>query len=158
MSERLDRIAETLRNASSRIGSHLGHQVSHTLPRFRGRIIAVSLLAFAAYGLYSKPPMQSIGRGEIGIRVNQLTGNSTEVRDGAVLVIPGLHELRRFSLRDQVYRPTDNVSADGASPFQSGGRKSTKSWLPASMVFTWTPRASAKRAPRPSGSGRAMVT
>ena len=65
MSERLDRIAETLRNASSRIGSHLGHQVSHTLPRFRGRIIAVSLLAFAAYGLYSKPPMQSIGRGEI---------------------------------------------------------------------------------------------
>jgi regulator of protease activity HflC (stomatin/prohibitin superfamily) len=63
--------------------------------------------------------MQSIGRGEIGMRLNQLTGSSTEVRDGAVIIIPGLHELRRFSLRDQVYRPTANVSASGPAPFQS---------------------------------------
>jgi len=119
MSERLERIAETLRNTSSRIGSHVGTHLGHTLPRFRGRIIAISLLAFGIYGLYSKPPMQSVGRGEVGMRLNQLTGSSTEVRDGAVLVIPGLHELRRFSLRDQIYHPTDNISASGSSPFQS---------------------------------------
>lgn len=36
-----------------------------------------------------------------------------------MLVIPGLHELRRFSLRDQIYRPTDSMSASGSAPFQS---------------------------------------
>jgi regulator of protease activity HflC (stomatin/prohibitin superfamily) len=69
--------------------------------------------------MYVQPPIQSIGRGEVGIRLNQLTGVSTEVRDGAVLVLPGLHALRRFSLRDQLYRPTANNSASGAAPFQS---------------------------------------
>ncbi len=81
--------------------------------------IALSLLAIGGYSAYKHPPMQSVGRGEIGMRLNQLTGASTEVHDGAVLVIPGLHELRRFSLRDQIYHPTANISASGAAPFQS---------------------------------------
>ncbi len=63
--------------------------------------------------------MQSVSRGEVGIRLNQFTGTSVEVDEGAVLVVPGLHELRRFSLRDQVYRPVDGVEASGPAPFQS---------------------------------------
>ena len=47
------------------------------------------------------------------MRLNQLTGSTSEVRDGAILVIPGLHELRRYSLLDQVYRPTRSAKADG---------------------------------------------
>ena len=85
----------------------------------RASVIALGLLAAGGYTLFVHPPMQSIGRGEMGMRLNQLTGSSTEVRDGAVLVIPGLHEVRRFSLRDQVYRPTANASASGPAPFQS---------------------------------------
>ena len=43
----------------------------------------------------------------------------SESRDGSVLVFPGLHDFRIFLLRDQVYRPTDSMRADGPSPFQS---------------------------------------
>jgi regulator of protease activity HflC (stomatin/prohibitin superfamily) len=105
------------RRSASQVGAASRSTASH-LPR-PASLIALGLLAGAGYALYAHPPMQSIGRGEIGMRLNQLTGSSTEVRDGAVIIIPGLHELRRFSLRDQVYRPTANVSASGPAPFQS---------------------------------------
>jgi regulator of protease activity HflC (stomatin/prohibitin superfamily) len=105
------------RRSASQVGEVSRNTTSH-LPR-PASLIALGLLAGAGYALYTHPPMQSIGRGEIGMRLNQLTGSSTEVRDGAVIIIPGLHELRRFSLRDQVYRPTANVSASGPAPFQS---------------------------------------
>jgi regulator of protease activity HflC (stomatin/prohibitin superfamily) len=105
------------RRSASQVGEVSRSAAAH-LPR-PAALIALGVLAGAGYALYTHPPMQSIGRGEIGMRLNQLTGSSTEVRDGAVIIIPGLHELRRFSLRDQVYRPTANVSASGPAPFQS---------------------------------------
>ena len=72
-----------------------------------------------AIALYSHPPMQNVGRGEIGVRANHLTGDVSEWRDGSVLVIPGLHDLRVYSLRDQTYQPEQIRSADGAAPLQS---------------------------------------
>ena len=118
MSDRINTLIANLRQSTARLGGTLGGHLPRA-PQFRGRLIAISLLAFGTYGVVSHPPMQSVGRGEIGMRLNQLTGSSTEVRDGAILVIPGLHQLRRFSLRDQVYRPTANISASGEAPFQS---------------------------------------
>jgi regulator of protease activity HflC (stomatin/prohibitin superfamily) len=82
-------------------------------------IAAVVALAVAAYALYRQPPFRSIARGEIGIRANHLTGNVSELREGTVLVLPGLQELRVFSLRERVYRPVDSMRADGRAPFQS---------------------------------------
>ena len=123
MSDRLNHIARAVATQFLRITRHSANQAGalsrKTAARMPGRasLIALGLLAAGGYAIYTHPPMQSIGRGEIGMRLNQLTGASTEVRDGAVLVIPGLHELRRFSLRDQVYRPT--ASASGPAPFQS---------------------------------------
>jgi regulator of protease activity HflC (stomatin/prohibitin superfamily) len=38
---------------------------------------------------------------------------------GTVLVLPGVHQVRRFSTRDQVYRPIESASATGSAPFQS---------------------------------------
>jgi regulator of protease activity HflC (stomatin/prohibitin superfamily) len=34
-------------------------------------------------------------------------------------VLPGIHQVRRYSTRDQVYRPTESASATGPAPFQS---------------------------------------
>ena len=122
MSDRVKNIVQNVRSSFGHLAGGAGsvsQNVADRLPRFRGRIIALSLLAIGGYAIYTHPPMQSVARGEVGMRLNQLTGGSTEVRDGAVLVIPGLHELRRFSLRDQIYRPTDSMSASGAAPFQS---------------------------------------
>jgi regulator of protease activity HflC (stomatin/prohibitin superfamily) len=77
------------------------------------------VLAAAGYALYRNPPMKAIARGELGVRFNRLTGSVDESRDGNLLVIPGLHELRVFALRDRIYRPAEIARADGPSPIQS---------------------------------------
>jgi regulator of protease activity HflC (stomatin/prohibitin superfamily) len=73
----------------------------------RSLIVLATLGAVGAAGvlLWQHPPLQSVGRGEVGVRTNQLTGQITQWRDGSVLVVPGLHQVRLLSLRDQQYRP-----------------------------------------------------
>ncbi|HNO12866.1 MAG TPA: SPFH domain-containing protein [Accumulibacter sp.] len=122
MSPRIKEIVESIRHtlglAAARVApgaARCGKALQH-----RGvGLMALAMLAAGGYTIYAHPPLQSIGRGEIGLRVNQFTGGSTEVRAGAVLIIPHLHELRRFSLRDQVYHPTGGISASGPAAFQS---------------------------------------
>jgi len=84
----------------------------------KGLLILALLLAAAAYALYRNPPLKAVGRGEVGLRTNVFTGEMTEQREGSVLVLPFLHALRVFPLRDQVYRPPTQ-RADGPSPVQS---------------------------------------
>ena len=126
MSERIRNIVEALRHSlgrgALRAGSAAacaGGELAGRAGRTRVGIIALSIAGIGGYALYSHPPMMTVGRGEVGIRVNQITGDVRDVRDGAVLVIPGLHELRRFSLRDQIYRPQGGDSAVGSAPFQT---------------------------------------
>lgn len=111
MSERIKNMLENLRHSTSRVAGRLHGS--------RRGIIALSIAAIGVYAVYSHPPMQSVERGEVALRINQLTGGTAEVHEGAVLVVPGLHELRRFSLRDQIYRPAGAESAEGAAPFQT---------------------------------------
>lgn len=87
--------------------------------RHRGTLVTLALLGGAGYGLYTHPPFETVDSGEVGVRHNQITGSLTEVRDGAVLVIPGVHRLRRYSLREQIYRPEGAGNADGSAPFQT---------------------------------------
>jgi regulator of protease activity HflC (stomatin/prohibitin superfamily) len=88
---------------------------------FGARVLIVTLIVFAAvgYAFYRHPPIKAVARGELGIRLNRLTGEVDEWRDANAIVFPGVHELRVFSLRDRVYRPSDSARADGAAPFQS---------------------------------------
>ena len=61
----------------------------------------VTALAVAsAAALVMHPPMQGVGRGEVGVRINHLTGNVSEWNEGSVFVLPGLQQMRVFSLRD----------------------------------------------------------
>ena len=85
----------------------------------RTTLIVAGAVGVAGYALYNHPPMQNIGRGEIGVRVNQVNGDVSEWRDGSVLVIPGLHDMRVYSLRDQTYQPEQIRRAEGAAPLQS---------------------------------------
>jgi len=82
-------------------------------------ILVLAALGAAAYLVYRHPPLRNVERGEIGVRSNRLTGGVSEWREGSVLVLPGLHELRVYSLRDRVYRPAQVSRADGAAPLQS---------------------------------------
>lgn len=85
----------------------------------RGLLTVLGLLGIAGYALYTHPPVANVGRGEAGVRVNRLTGSVSEWRDGGVFVMPGIHEMRLYSLRDRTYQPGQIRRADGPAPLQS---------------------------------------
>src|SRR5689334_12456970 len=84
-----------------------------------GSLAAIAIAGSAVWLLYQHPPMQSVGPGELGIRRNPLTVETSRWRDGSVLVLPGLHDMRVFSMRDRSYRPAQSARADGPAPLQS---------------------------------------
>jgi regulator of protease activity HflC (stomatin/prohibitin superfamily) len=77
------------------------------------------LLAALACALYFHPPFAAIRRGEMLVRTDELDGSMKAYAAGTVLVLPGIHQVRRYSTRDQVYRPIESASATGPAPFQS---------------------------------------
>jgi len=87
--------------------------------RFRWRLVIAAVLLLILHGLYTHPPFESVRRGEVLARTDALDGSVTVYSSGTVLVIPGIHQVRHYSIRDQVYRPTEAESATGPAPFQS---------------------------------------
>ncbi len=86
----------------------------------RGRRIATALVVAGAVGLVvSSPPVSMIEPGQVGIRVNLLTGRPTELREGWALLVPHVHRLHVYSLKDQVFRPERSATVSGGAPFQS---------------------------------------
>jgi regulator of protease activity HflC (stomatin/prohibitin superfamily) len=87
--------------------------------RARGVLVALAIAGLAGYLIHSHPPLANVGRGEVGVRANRVTGSVSQWRDGAVLVLPGLHEMTVYSLRDRTYQPEAIRRADGPAPLQS---------------------------------------
>jgi regulator of protease activity HflC (stomatin/prohibitin superfamily) len=111
----LRRIAEAL----AALAATAGRRSFGFATAVRGLIIVGAVLGAAGYLVYRHPPLKTVARGEIGLRTNVFTGEIAESRDGTILVLPGLHDLRVFPLRDQVYRPAQSARADGEAPLQS---------------------------------------
>jgi regulator of protease activity HflC (stomatin/prohibitin superfamily) len=106
-------------NAAAGIARRSAQRALSRLAAAKVAILAIALLGAAGYFFYRHPPLREVARGEIGVRANRLTGGVSEWREGSVLVLPGLHELRLYSLRDRVYRPVQASRADGEAPLQS---------------------------------------
>jgi regulator of protease activity HflC (stomatin/prohibitin superfamily) len=85
----------------------------------RRRLVLIVLLAGLAYGFYAHPPFATVNRGEMLVRASMLNGSVGAYTAGTVLVLPGIHQVRRYSMRDQVYRLVESASATGPAPFQS---------------------------------------
>jgi regulator of protease activity HflC (stomatin/prohibitin superfamily) len=83
------------------------------------KVAILGLISAATYAVYTHPPVQKIGRGEIGVRINQFTGSAVLFREGSAIVVPGFQELRRFSMQDQLYRPAPATGSGGDGAFQS---------------------------------------
>ncbi|MDR0201251.1 MAG: prohibitin family protein [Delftia acidovorans] len=77
------------------------------------------VMVAAGLAVVSHPPVQHLEQGTLGVRLNQFTGSVSLWRDGSVWVLPGLHTVRVFSLRDQSYRPEAMRQANGSAPLQS---------------------------------------
>lgn len=108
MTDRIKRVVQAVRATMGGIRWHMPHGAGSTL-------LAVCVAGGVAYGLYTHPLMAKVAPGHLGIRINQLTGATTTVRDGAVFMLPGVQVMREVSLLDQVYRPAHTDQA----PFQS---------------------------------------
>ncbi|MBC5765088.1 SPFH domain-containing protein [Ramlibacter albus] len=128
MLHRMSIIARAVRRAVSsklRRESVAGEPMLHaegTLARLAAgkRVLIVAAgVGLAGWLVVRHPPMDTIEHGDIGVRTNQLTGDVTIWRDGTVLVLPGIHEMRILSLRDRTYHPAQMQSASGPAPVQS---------------------------------------
>ncbi len=110
------------RTGASQVAAKAGDAtvtVASRIAAYRWLIASVVVIGTASYVLHRNPPIKTIDAGEVGIRINQITGSSTEWRDGSVIVLPVIHELRRFSLRDQLYRAGNKEGETGLATFQS---------------------------------------
>ena len=85
----------------------------------RLRLVLVAVLAALAYGVYVHPLLATVRHGEVLVRTNQFDGSARAYSVGTVLLVPGVHQMRRYPTQDQVYRPAESARADGAAPFQS---------------------------------------
>ncbi len=126
MSGRLDAFFEFVRRGFAEPLDRLGRllaaairSLATALWRFRWRVAAAAILVLLVYGLWVHPPFESVRRGEVLTRIDALNGSVSVFSAGTVLVVPGMHQVRRYSIRDQVYRPSDSASATGSAPFQS---------------------------------------
>jgi regulator of protease activity HflC (stomatin/prohibitin superfamily) len=95
------------------------HVDATPLRRALPALLAVTAVTAVGYGLLTHPPLLGVPHGEAVLRTNQFSGGVSEFRAGSLLVIPGLHEVRRFPLRDQSYRPEALLRAGGPAPLQS---------------------------------------
>ncbi len=117
MASRLDALLEfARRELFERLGRLVVLLASGSV---RKRLLIAALLALFAYRLYVHPPFESIHRGEVLVRTNVLNGSVVVYNAGTVLVLPGIHQARRYSTRDQMYRPIESANATGPAPFQS---------------------------------------
>ena len=122
MSEQMSAVLETLGKALVKIGGGLSAAVVdiwRALARIKGRLLLLAALAWCTHTLYRHPPLETVERGEVAYRSNRFFSGNTEFHQGSVLVIPGVHDLRRYSLRDRIYRPVQSSAAGGSAPFQS---------------------------------------
>jgi regulator of protease activity HflC (stomatin/prohibitin superfamily) len=86
----------------------------------RGRRVMAGLAVTGLVaGTVAARPICMIEPGEVGIRVNRLTGNVSELHEGWSLLLPEVHRLSRYSLKDQTYQPSRSARATDPAPFQS---------------------------------------
>jgi len=95
------------------------HNLGSGVWRRRVRLVTGASAGVLAYVLYLHPPLVTVHRSEVLVRTNLFDGASRAYGAGTVLLIPGMHQVRRYPTRDQLFRPTEGARATGPAPFQS---------------------------------------
>ena len=106
----------------TRMTQALSQTFHHMCVAHRRRAAATGLAlgtAAAAWLIVAHPPLHTVSPGEMALRTQRFSGDVTPWTEGARLVLPGLHELRRISLRDQTWRAESMAKANGPAPAQT---------------------------------------
>ncbi|WP_370663807.1 SPFH domain-containing protein [Massilia violaceinigra] len=115
MSDRIKKVVLAVRAVLAKGAAGVGAVArSGARPGLRG-VLALCAIGGGGYLLVKHPPVAKIERGNVGIRLNQLNGAASVVRDGTVVLIPGVHELRQLPVLDQIYK----AAGSGEQPYQS---------------------------------------
>lgn len=106
MSERIKMVVQAVRSTLSgmaaavgslfRCGAKGGINAGASVASGRNlrRLVGLGLLGGAAYLVTLHPPMRKVAPGYMGLRINQLTGGTTAVTEGAVFLVPGTNYAR----------------------------------------------------------------
>lgn len=115
MTPRLSTLAQAATQALQQ-GLKQGFQQGRSLLRGRPLALLTATAACAsAWLLWQHPPLVAVPRGDMALRVNALTGQASAHGEGTLWAWPLVHELRRYSLRDQLW----HNPADGGAMLQS---------------------------------------
>ena len=122
MADRFDALLEFLSRAFARLGAataRAAHALLAAGRRRRPALVAGALLVLVAWvlDLIRRSPPCAAAR--CWCAPTLFDGSVNAYTAGTVLVLPGIHQVRRYSTRDQVYRPIESASATGPAPFQS---------------------------------------
>lgn len=82
-------------------------------------LLVVSLAAGAVWVIVKYPPVKHLQPGELAVRSNQLTGDTSVWRSGSLWVWPGLHRVTVQDLGDRYWEATSMARADGPEPAQT---------------------------------------
>ena len=116
----LERVASSIKSSAVWVAARATHATLSVSEWFTSPWRRIGVVgALGGVALVLNPPVKAIPPGEVALRTSRLTGDLKLFHEGGAIVVPLIHELRRFSLRDQVYRPHESESARGRAPFQS---------------------------------------
>lgn len=121
--EALGRAASATGAGVLKLGQVLGQGVVLTgqhLYRQRYPLAVMGVAVACAWGLVKYPPMTTVGDHEMAWRSNRWSGDGELFDRGVVMVIPGIHELRRVSLQDHVYRLGDGEAVQSIEGLSLG--------------------------------------
>ena len=95
MLQRMNAWIRSIRDSIAKSATRLGPALTNTatngarttinsVTAMKGTLALLGLAGGIAYVLYQHAPLQSIGRGEVGVRTNLFTGSVTEWQDGTL--------------------------------------------------------------------------
>ncbi|WP_374410359.1 SPFH domain-containing protein [Hydrogenophaga sp.] len=79
----------------------------------------VAIAGGAGWTLVKHPPVQPLEPGQLALRTNNLTGETSVWHEGPVWVLPGVHQFTTLSLQDRTWTAAAMATADGAAPAQT---------------------------------------
>ncbi len=102
MSQRIKMMVQAVRSSfaggAARLAASFRHGADGARSLRLGRIgLLLGLVGGAGYLKFAHPPVHSVAPGHVGVRVNQLTGSVSTVREGALWVLPGMHIEKKTS-------------------------------------------------------------
>lgn len=88
--------------------------------RQRHPLAVMGLAVACAWGWVKYPPMTTVGENEVAWRTNRWSGEGQLLGSGAALLVPGVHDLRRVSLQDHIYRLSEGEAAQSIEGLSLG--------------------------------------